>query len=218
MAIVQNPITGRTKKAFGTAVFSKSFDKNVMRSKPLEVKNPRTPGQMRQRNKFGTTVALIKQVKLLINEAYGKSLPNMSPVNKITGINVKNAFSGDPPVLDHTKVVLCDFEGSSVSNVTLTGDVDQAMNITWNPNTVVPDELASLLSFVLFNCTTNQAAIFKDVVTRDAGLATVTVPASWVGAQTALHVVTTDYNQTLANAPKKIIQFKAGVDAASLVQ
>lgn len=218
MAIVQNPITGRTKKAFGTAVFSKSYDKNIMRAKPLDVKNPRTPGQMRQRNKFATTVALIKQVKLLINEVYGKSLPNMSPVNKITGINVKNAFSGDPPVLDHTKVVLCDFEGSSVSNVTLSGDVDQAMNITWNPNTADADELVSMLTLVLFNCSTNQAAIFKDVATREAGQATVTVPASWVGDQTALHVVTIDYNQTLANAPKKIIQFKAGADAASLVQ
>ena len=31
MAIVQNPITGRTKKKFGSAVFSKQFGKNTMR-------------------------------------------------------------------------------------------------------------------------------------------------------------------------------------------
>jgi hypothetical protein len=37
MAIVQNPITGRTKKKFGTAVFSKQFGKNIMRSKPLDL-------------------------------------------------------------------------------------------------------------------------------------------------------------------------------------
>ena len=218
MAIVQNPVTGRTKKKFGTAVFTKSFDKNVMRAKPLEVKNPRTEGQMRQRNKFGTTVALIKQVKSLINEVYGKSLVNMTPVNKITGINVKNAFTGEPPVLDHTKVVLCDFVGSTVSKVTLTGDVDQAMKITWEPNTVDAQELASKLTLVLFNCTTNQAIIFKDVAAREDGQATVTVPAGWVGAQTALHVMTTDYNQTLGGAPKKIVEFKAGADAASIVQ
>ena len=42
MAIVQNPITARTKKKFGNAVFSKQFGKNVMRSKPMEVKNPQT--------------------------------------------------------------------------------------------------------------------------------------------------------------------------------
>ena len=40
MAIVQNPITGRTKKTFGTAVFSKQWGKNTMRAKALEVKNP----------------------------------------------------------------------------------------------------------------------------------------------------------------------------------
>ena len=218
MAIVQNPITGRTKKKFGTAVFSRSFDKNVMRSKPLTVKNPRTEAQVNHRNKFATTVALVRQVKPLVNEVYGKSVVGMTPVNKITGINVKNAFTGDPPVLDHTKVALCDFIGSALSEVTLTGDVDQAMNITWDPNTVNEDELASKLTFVLFNCDTNQAVIFRDAAVRQDGQATVTVPKSWVGAQTALHVMTTDYNQALDGNPKKIIKFVAGADAASVVQ
>ena len=218
MAIVQNPITGRSKKSFGTAVFTKMFGKNVIRTKPLEVKNPRTEGQVKQRNKFATIVAIVKQVVSLLNEIYGKSLTNMTPANKITGLNVKNAFTGDPPVLDHTKVALCDFIGSALSEVTLTGDVDQAMNITWDPNTVNEDELASKLTFVLFNCDTNQAVIFRDAAVRQDGQATVTVPKSWVGAQTALHVMTTDYNQALDGNPKKIIKFVAGADAASVVQ
>ena len=87
MAIVQNPITGRTKKKFGTAVFSKQFGKNVMRSKPIEVKNPQTEGQVTQRNKFATTVFLVKQVLPLINDVYAGSLRKMSPFNKITSIN-----------------------------------------------------------------------------------------------------------------------------------
>jgi uncharacterized protein (DUF697 family) len=217
MAIVQNPITGRSKKSFGTAVFTKIFGKNVMRTKPLEVKNPRTEGQVNQRNKFATIVAIVKQLLILINEIYGKSLTNMTPANKVTSINVKNAFAGDPPVLDHTKLQLCDFEGSMVQGVVLAAQADQAMNITWAPGTVNDDELASKLTFVLFNCETNQAIIFRDVAVRQDGEATVNAPASWVGAQTALHVMTTDYNQLLDGNPKKIIKFQAGVDAASVV-
>lgn len=83
MAIVQNPITGRTKKKFGTAVFSKQFGKNVMRSKPMEVKNPQTVGQVTQRNKFATTVDLVRQVLPLINKVYAGSLSKMSPFNKV---------------------------------------------------------------------------------------------------------------------------------------
>ena len=58
MAIVQNPITGRTKKAFGSAVFAKQYGKNTMRTKPLEVKNPKTLKQKMQRSKFSLMVAI----------------------------------------------------------------------------------------------------------------------------------------------------------------
>jgi len=62
MAIVQNPITGRTRNKFGTAVFSKQFGLNTMRTKPEGMKNPNTPAQATQRSKFLTVVYLIRQV------------------------------------------------------------------------------------------------------------------------------------------------------------
>lgn len=218
MAIVQNPITGRTRKVFGTAVFSKQWGKNTMRTKALDVKNPRTEGQVKQRTKFSTIVALVKEVLPLINEVYAKSLKTMSPFNKITSINVKNAFVGEPPELDHTKVVLCNFMGSTVKNVTLVGQVDQVMDITWDPGTTDADELASLLTFVLFNCSINQAVTYRDVVARSVGLVSVTAPEEWVDDMTALHIMTTDYNQILANEPKRILKYKAGADASSIVK
>jgi len=218
MAIVQNPITGRTRKMFGTAVFSKQFGQNTMRTKPAGVKNPNTIGQSTQRTKFSTIVALIRQVIPLINSVYAGTLKKMSPFNKIVSINVKNAFTGDPPVLDHTKIVLCDFEGSTVSNVILTAQPNQVMDVAWDPNTTNTDELASTLTFILINCTTNKVMLFPDVEPRSAAAAEINVPADWVGAQTALHVLTVDYSQTVGGGPKGIIQFKAGADAASIVQ
>jgi hypothetical protein len=35
---------------------------------------------------------------------------------------------------------------------------------------------------------------------------------------TALHVMTTDFNQVLANAPKRILKYKAGADLSSIVK
>jgi len=218
MAIVQNPITGRTKKKFGTAVFSKQFGKNTMRSKPMDVKNPNTIGQATQRTKFSTIVNLIRQVLTLINSVYAGTLKNMSPFNKIVSINVKNAFTGDPPVLDHTKVILCDFEGSTVNNVTMTAQPNQVMDIAWEPNTTNPDELSTPLTLILINCITNKVMMFPDVDIRSAGSTTITAPADWVGSQTALHVLTVDYSQILAGNPKGIIKYKAGCDADSIVQ
>jgi len=218
MAIVQNPITGRTRKKFGTAVFSKQFGKNTMRTKPDGVKNPNTIGQATQRTKFSTIVALIRQVLPLINQVYAGSLKKMSPFNRIVSINVKNAFTGDPPELDHTKVVLCDFEGSSVSDVVLTAQPDQVMDVSWNPNTANQDELDSSLTMILINCSTNQVEQYPDVAIRSAGSASITAPGDWVGSMTALHIMTADYSQFLASMPKGIIKFKAGCDASSVVQ
>jgi hypothetical protein len=218
MAIVQNPITGRTRKAFGTAVFAKQFDKNTMRTKPLQVKNPKTPKQLTQRLKFSTIVELIRQVIPTLNNVYAGSLTNMSPFNKIVSVNVKNAFTGIPPVLDHTKVVLCTFKGSSVKAVTITALPNQVMQIDWNPNTTNVDELASEISFIMFNCTNNEAVLFTDVAARSVGTANVTVPDTWVGALTTIHIITKDFNQILANAPKQILKFKAGADLANVVK
>ena len=218
MAIVQNPITGRTRKMFGTAVFSRQFGHNTMRTKPAGVKNPNTIGQSTQRNKFSTIVGLIRQVLPLINYVYAGTLKKMSPFNKIVSINVKNAFIGDPPELDHTKIVLCDFEGNTVSNVVLTAQPDQVMDVSWDPNTTNPDELASALTFILINCSTNKVDQYPDVALRSAGSASITVPNDWVGSMTALHIMTTDYSQFIASMPKGIIKFKAGCDSSSVVQ
>ena len=218
MAIVQNPITGRTRKAFGTAVFAKQFSKNTMRTKPLQVKNPKTPKQLTQRKKFSTIVELIRQVIPTLNNVYAGSLTNMSPFNKIVSVNVKNAFTGTPPVLDHTKVVLCTFKGSSVKDVTITALPNQVMQIDWNPNTTNVDELASKISFIMFNCTNNEAVLFTDVAARSVGTANVTVPDTWVGALTTIHIITKDFAQILANAPKQILKFKAGADLANVVK
>ena len=214
MAIVQNPITGRTRKKFGTAVFSKQFGNNTMRTKPAGVKNPNTIGQSRQRTKFSTIVHLIRQVLPLINSVYAGRLKNMSPFNKIVSINLKNAFTGDPPVLDHTMVVLCDFEGSSVSNVVMKAHPDQVMDITWDPNSTSTDELSTQLTLILINCLTNKVMLFPEVVLRSVGTVQITAPADWVGSQTALHVHALDYSQTVARG---VIKFKAGCDTESIV-
>jgi hypothetical protein len=71
---------------------------------------------------------------------------------------------------------------------------------------------------ILIDCDTNKVMVYPDVELRSAGSATITAPADWVGNLTALHVLTVDYSQIVAKNPKGIIKFKAGCDAASIVQ
>jgi hypothetical protein len=62
MTKIQNPIIGRASGQAGGMIFSKSFDKNVMRSRPMTVANPNTPAQQRQREFFAELTAISKTV------------------------------------------------------------------------------------------------------------------------------------------------------------
>jgi hypothetical protein len=63
MAISQNPITGRMRQKMSNVVFSTVFSQNVVRSKPLTVRNPRTTGQVNHRDYFTKVVQLCKILK-----------------------------------------------------------------------------------------------------------------------------------------------------------
>ncbi len=181
------------------------------------MKNPKTIGQLKNRTIFATTVALCSQALPFINEAYG-TVQGMSPYNKAVSYNCKNAFitTGATPTLDQSKVSFCEHEGSSVSNVTLTGLTSQVMKLTWSANTTVPEELSSQMSFIFVNCRTNKIVSFRDAAPRSGSTVSLVVPNTWVGDKTAVHFVTKDYSQPLA--PKKVIKFKSGNDLSGQVK
>ena len=218
MAIVQNPFIGPTRNSFGNAVFYTRNGKNIIRSKALTHRDAKTPDQMTVRSKFTIMVKLIKQVLPVINEAYAGTLAPAYPFNKVRSVNLKNAFTGEPPVLDHTKVVFCEFEGSTVSNVVLTTTPKQGVHVEWDPGTTKRRELESYLTFIVINTTSNKVLILDAIALRSAKTVDFTVPKTWVGSMIALHIITTDSSQMLRGYPKMIIKFKAGVDEASVIR
>lgn len=92
MAIVQNPIIGRSKGSFGNAVFSKWKGKNTLRSKALEVANPQTDLQMKQRAKFAILVALYRQLAAVFKAGFRELAVGMSEFNAFQSANLRNAF------------------------------------------------------------------------------------------------------------------------------
>ena len=63
MSISQNPITGRMRQKMSNVVFSTVFGQNVVRSKPLTVRNPKTAKQIQHREYFTKVVELCKILK-----------------------------------------------------------------------------------------------------------------------------------------------------------
>ena len=59
MAITQNPLIGATRKSAGNMTFSRTNGQNILRSKPVSVKNPRTKLQVDQRDSFSLSSKII---------------------------------------------------------------------------------------------------------------------------------------------------------------
>lgn len=184
MAIVQNPITGRTKKKFGSAVFSKQFGKNTMRTKPIEVKNPRTPDQVNQRSKFSLIIETSREILGLIRVSFKSAANGMSAFNAFISINIKNAITGTPGnyAIDFPNLLVS--KGTLLKTPSITGSSDVAGKIkrVWAPPIDPLDPINDdLLACVAYNIDKKQWVHEFSTTKRITGTYQQTVPAAWSG-------------------------------------
>ncbi|MEI6851408.1 MAG: DUF6266 family protein [Bacteroidota bacterium] len=217
MGKLNQGILGSVYGKVGNIVASKWKNLNTVRGYQPNIHNPQTIDQVAQRKRFATIVKLVRQLLPLINDVYAGDLPTMSAFNKVTGLNLKNAFTGTPPVFDPTLVQLCHYDGSTITNVHLDAQPGLEMKIQWDVNTVNADELGYMMTFVLFNSDTNESEVYVDAAKRADGATAIYAPYTWAGSMTTLHVLTMDYEASGGLVGKKIIKYKGGNDLASKV-
>ena len=178
MAIVQNPITGRTKKKFGNAVFSKQFGKNTLRSKPLEVKNPKTAGQVAQRSAFKAALFVVREFlpavrigwkgRAIHKSAFAMCMADtllnaMKTVGGVTSVDV-NKFNVSNGVLDS-------FNEESWSRTSA-----NTINVIWDPLEFLPNSsVTDIIHICACNEDMNIVQLFLNAAVRSDGTATITL-------------------------------------------
>ncbi len=191
MAIVQNPVTGRTKKKFGTAVFSKQFGKNTMRTKPMEVKNPKTPDQMNQRSKFAIMVAESRKLLGMSKVAFQNQALKMSAFNVFIKENIKTAITGAPGsyAIDYALLVISKGPLFAAPSIVAGNDLASKVKRTWTPPIDPLDPINNDLMYAAaYNEDKNEWIFGKSTTTRLTGLDQQSVPASW--SSDTVHVYT----------------------------
>jgi len=184
MAIVQNPITGRTKGKFASAVFSKQFGKNTMRSKPIEVRNPKTLAQREQRSKFSLMVELSRKFLAFIRIGFKQTAIGMSQFNSFMQTNIQNVITGAYPdyEIDYTLLLvsrgtLTGSEGSSATAI-----AGNSVTIDWMDNTGSGDALGTDKALMLIlNPNSPNVVSNTTLKTRADGTYDIVVPVAWVG-------------------------------------
>ena len=191
MAIVQNPITGRSRKKFGNAVFSKFYDKNIIRAKPNSVKNPKTPGQVNQRSKFKLMVATSRTLLGMIRISFQNMAKNKSAFNAFMQTNIKTAITGTPGNYSISWADLIIAKGPLLKPQNLVVAIDQVAKIkrTWTiPFNSLDVSNYDKLFNVAYNITKDEWSYGEPGTLRSAGTDEQGLPPDWSGS--TVHVYT----------------------------
>lgn len=184
MAIVQNPVTGRTRKKLGNVVFSKSFGKNTMRSKAESVKNPKTPGQVNQRSKFALMVSTSRVLLGMIRISFQNMAKGKSAFNAFMQTNIKTAIIGTPGNYSIDWAVLIMAKGplfqsqNFVAGNDLAGKVKRTWTPPYNPLDISNNDK---LYTATYNETKNEWAYSESATIRSIGTDEQSVPSAWTG-------------------------------------
>ena len=137
MAISQNPITGRMRQKMSNVVFSTVFSQNVVRSKPLTVRNPRTTGQVNHRDYFTKVVQLCKILKTVEGVAKRSSRTGRSPKMSAYSYLIKAFMNAEDrtstpykPIWSNVDIGPGDIGLTNLSYEIKTGK----LNVTWDEN------------------------------------------------------------------------------------
>jgi hypothetical protein len=191
MAIVQNPITGRTKKAFGSAVFSKQFGKNTMRTKPLEVKNPKTLKQKMQRAKFSLMVVLSRMTLKFIRVGFKQIAIEMSAFNAFMKNNISTAISGVYPAytINYANLIFAKGTLTGADTPTAIAAAGKIINVDWVDNSGEGDAEATDTALILMiNATKKKVMADTTTKTRLDETFQKVVPADWVGDDVHVYI------------------------------
>jgi len=137
MAISQNPITGRMRQKMSNVVFSTVFSQNVVRSKPLTVRNPRTTGQVNHRDYFTKVVQLCKILKRVEGVAKRSSRTGRNPKMSAYSYLIKGFMNAEDRTTTPYKPIWSnvDLGPGEIGPVEFTGSIDSGeLSVLWNKN------------------------------------------------------------------------------------
>ena len=203
MAIVQNPITGRSSGTYAGAVFATQFGKNVLRSKPVSVSVSQSDASKLARQKFKAIAEAVNELLPALSVFFTSKQFNMPISSYIIKQCYDKAISGtlNSVAVDYAKIIpapdslqLGEHITASQTSEELTVTLDQPAikNIIGEDNN---------LNIAVYNITSGKlVSVLQD---QAADLATYTFESLLFGETDTFHVYV---------KPKKKVQFNPGSD------
>ena len=188
----------------GDRVYSSWNGISYSRSKPVSVKNPRTPGQLTQRAKFITVIKFIKPLKEILTIGFQSKTKKMSAFNYAMSFMYKNALTGAYPdfSIDYPRVLLSmgDLKKAIEPKITLISPC--TIEFTWQfdawLNNCYADDKAMI---IVYNTEKHETIIHMDGNPRVSMGQQVELPASFAGDEVVCYLAFRDfYGKKVSNS------------------
>ena len=155
---------------------------NYIRIKPVSVANPRTPGQVNQRNKFSATLEFLQPLIGFVNLGYKFYKNKQSAFNAAMSYVLTNAITGSAP--DFT----VDYPVALLSRGSLSGPLQPSMTmgsgevqVGWVNNSGSGNAVATdVAMLVVYNPAKKDAVSMLEGASRITGTEVLAVPADYV--------------------------------------
>lgn len=157
---------------------------DYIRIKPANVTNPRTVGQVNQRNKFSATLEFLQPNKAFINVGYKSFAVKKTAFNAAMSEILANAISGIAPNfnVDYANALLSKGSLAGVLNPTTDLTTAGAVTFSWDDNTAGETAKATDKAMLLvYNPVKKESIYILDGATRSAGSETLIIPNTYSG-------------------------------------
>jgi len=193
MAISQNPITGRMRQKMSNVVFSTVFGQNVVRSKPLTVRNPQTTKQVNHRDYFTKVVQLCKILKKVEGVAKRSSRTGRNPKMSAYSYLVKGFMNAEDrtstpykPIWPNIDLGPGEIGPAEFTATNAMGD----LNITWNTMELpINASNTDVLVMAIIDFATMEYCIDHGTTARSGGAITISLDTYFTHTDTPKGVI-----------------------------
>ncbi|MGO2401590.1 MAG: DUF6266 family protein [Mesonia sp.] len=157
---------------------------DYLRIKPSSVANPRTTGQVNQRNKFTVTLEFLQAVKPFIKVGYKKLAIKKTEFNAAMSYILNNAVTGVAPdfTVDYPNARVSRGSLSEPLNATTDLTTPGQIEFTWDDNSDEGNANVTDKAMLLaYNPLKKESISLLNGAQRDAGAEIITIPSSYSG-------------------------------------
>jgi hypothetical protein len=157
---------------------------DYIRIKPSSVANPRTPGQVNQRNKFTLTLEYLEATSDFIKIGYKSFAVKKTEFNAAMSYVLNNAVGGIAPnfTIDYSSALLSRGPLSGVLNGTTDLATAGQVSFNWGDNSAEGNANATDKAMVLvYNPSKKESISILDAADRTVGSQVVTIPNTYAG-------------------------------------